>query len=509
MVSFKTFFIVFTLFAILPYSVHTHDTTHCRHDKIKHDPKFIDVDEDFHRNSDSRNLGTAPNIRMYPYYNFLTDAPSSYQQYIQYELAPPVIAYFQATLSVRYPITNLLSVPRVQTTVCNVNTPEILFQGVKADYFIFYDSTYDSAESWIGDSTVCFMASGSNRPLVVNTKLNRALLLESQGDVLVHEKNTYLLIHEMTHTLGFSTSLYPYFLDNNGNRLTGHITSGQLDGATSLVLKLSELTSRLRSFFGCSSLAGAYMENSGSGATDGSHFERRHFVYEVMTSGLIYQQRVSEFTLSLLEGSGWYFANYNYAEPYYFGSGEGCGFLFDSASVVNSNYGEFCNNQYRGCSFEGRGGGVCQDDVRSDGVRYYYADENYDCEGQNTANYARFPNLQVFGRNAGSKCFSGTLSSAEYVPSPSSFCFKYACESSGQETIVSVHVGSEIIQCREQGQVQIQGYQGTIDCPDPQYFCSTIGKTFCPRNCMGRGECVNGQCLCYKGFQGTDCALNI
>jgi len=251
------------------------------------------------------------------------------------------------------------------------------------------------------------------------------------------------------------------------------------------------------------------MENSGSSATDGSHFERRQFVYEYMTSGLIYQQRVSEFALALLEGSGWYFANYNYAEPYYFGASEGCGFLFDSYSVVNPYYGEFCNNENRGCSFQGRGGGYCQSDIRSDGIKYYYADEDYDCEGSNSADYARLPQLQVFGRGEGSKCFSGDLTTTGYVPSPTSFCFKYTCEGSGVDAVVYVQVGTSQILCKELGTIQVEGYAGTINCPDPSYFCSTVGKPYCPRNCMGRGECVNNQCECYKGFQGTDCALNI
>jgi len=54
----------------------------------------------------------------------------------------------------------------------------------------------------------------------------------------------------------------------------------------------------------------------------------------------------------------------------------------------------------------------------------------------------------------------------------------------------------------------VSGYYGSINCPDSLEFCSTIGKPYCPRNCMGRGICVDNTCQCNKGSIGVDCALN-
>jgi len=488
----------------------------CKHDELNHDPGFLDIDEELTTTTDEEGRVLASSnsqFRIYPYYGILAQsAPSDYQSYIQYQLAPPVVAYFQAALQVKYRVSGALKVPSVQRQLCGKNTPNILLNGgVAADFFIFFDSTYDGAASWVADSFVCFMATDSNRPLIATTKFNRALLLNSNGNVLVHEKNTYLLLHEMTHVLGFSTSLYPYFLDNNGRRRTGHIRSGTLDGTTSTVLATPVLTQRLRNFFGCSSLSGAYMENSGSSATAGSHFERRQFVFEYMSSGLVYSQRISQFTLALLEDSGWYIPNYNYAEPYNFGAGQGCGFLSTKCSSSSFNYGEFCKTSAsnRGCSFQGRGGGTCQSDFRSDNCKYYNANLNYDCENPQAANYARLPNLQSFGRNAGSKCFDGNLASTSSSATPSSFCFKYTCQGSGSNTVVNIQVGNKIVSCKRSGNVEVAGYYGSVTCPDPLYFCSTAGKAYCPRNCMGRGYCSNNKCVCYKGFTGIDCGLNL
>ena len=153
---------------------------------------------------------------------------------------------------------------------------------------------------------------------------------DPQGDQLVHEMNIYLITHEMTHTFGFSSSLFPYFIDDQGNKLRGHILQRQLDGETSTVINIPVLTNKLRSFFGCASLAGAFMENDDGDGTASSHFERRQFTFDYMISGLMYELRISEFALAMLEGSGWYAVDYNYAEPYFFGEGEGCGFLMGS-----------------------------------------------------------------------------------------------------------------------------------------------------------------------------------
>jgi len=250
------------------------------------------------------------------------------------------------------------------------------------------------------------------------------------------------------------------------------------------------------------------MENSGSDATAGSHFERRMFAFEVMTSGLIYQQSYSQFTLALLEGSGWYVPDYDYADVYWFGQGQGCNFLFDSCSSANDVFSEFCTGDSQGCTNQGRGGGYCQTDVRSDGCKFVHPVVDYDCENPGAASYGRLSSLQTFGRDAGSKCFSGTLSGTTKAESTVSFCFKYNCVGSGSDTKVEVTVGSETLTCSREGSLSVSGYGGMINCPDPLSFCQTIGQKVCSRGCMGRGTCSDGKCVCKEGFTGIDCGLN-
>ena len=78
----------------------------CSHDHLKHDIKSLDVDEE--RPNDNGRLLSLSFAQMiiYPYHNHLSTAPASYKQYIQNELAPAVISYFQGALRVKFPIRN-------------------------------------------------------------------------------------------------------------------------------------------------------------------------------------------------------------------------------------------------------------------------------------------------------------------------------------------------------------------------------------------------------------------
>jgi len=492
-------------------ALHDHGDGHkCTHDHIeKPEPEILDITEDFQisEEGEGRKLASSyKNLRMYGHYDTLNSAPSDYRNYFKNSLGPAVLDYFQGAIKVKYPVTGLLKV--TSSKVCSLTTPSVLKNGVSADYFIFFDSTSDTSGSWVAESYSCFLASGTKRPLVAKTLLNRALFKNPGSNVLLHEKNIYLMLHEMTHTLGFSSSLYKYYLTDSGKVRTGHILSKSTALGTAKVINVPAVTDRVRKFFGCSTIAGVYMENTGSSATAGSHFERRMYPFEAMTSGLIYQQSFSEFSLAMLESTGWYEIDYSYADPYWFGQGEGCGFLTDSCSTANSKYSDFCTSSSRGCTVQGRSGGSCGSDTRSDGCKFVRPNVNYDCENPD-ASISRLSSIQSYGRNANSKCFTGTLSSTSSSSSTTSFCFKFNCTGSGSNTSLELTVGTKKITCAKEGKVSVSGYKGTLNCPDPLSFCSTIGKPACPRGCMGRGTCVDGKCVCKSGYQGKDCALNV
>jgi len=415
-------------------------------------------------------------------------------------LIPPIMDYFSSALKIKYPTTGSLKVGT--STVCSRSTPSVLKSGVNADWVLLVET--DNSSDYVASTSTCAKASGTKRPIVGKTVIS-SKYVSPTSDALLHEKNMICIMHEVVHALGFSKGLYSSWLTSSGKTLTGHITSASLGGVSTSVINAEPLTSRLRKHFGCSSLKGAYMENSGSSGTAGSHFERRQFAYEAMTSGLIDQMQVSEFTLALLESTGWYVPDYaGYADPFVWGKGQGCSFLTGSCS--SSSYDEFCSGSARKCVMTGRGGGSCSTDSRSDNCKWIHPSKSYDCDNEDADSYARLPGIQAFGRSAGSKCFEGTLNTKS-AGSATTFCFKYSCSGSGSSAKLTLNLGGKSVVCSKKGNVSVSGYGGTVSCPDPVEYCSTIGAKVCPRGCMGRGSCNSGVCACNKGYKGKDCAL--
>jgi len=494
------------MFLSVTVKAHVNFGSKCGQHLITEEPLLLHVEEDFLSNS-GRVLATTdayPKLRITSDYSALVEGTTTFKNYVKTQLFPPVLDYFRAALAIKQPVTTPIKLST--STICGFNTPSALKTGVTTDFYVLVSSTSDEA-NWVASAGACFLSSSTKRPLIAKMMFNLVYTEAAAGDVLTHERNMYLTMHEMMHALGFTGSSFKNFIDDNGDPLTGHIKTVLLNGVARTVLDVEPLTSKLRNHYGCSTLAGAFMEDDGGAGTEGSHFERRQFLYDTMTSGVIDGRRITEFDLAVLEGSGWYMPNYTYAEPFYFGKGEGCNFLYKNCSSSTFNYDDFCTGSGRGCSPVGRGGGICASDSRSDDCRYNIPNVDFDCESAAAEDNARFPSWEAYGRTAGSKCFEGNLSTLARS-SYTTFCFKYVCSGSGLTTSLQIVIGTTKVTCPREGPLKLSGYYGQINCPDPLAFCGTVGKKYCPRGCLGRGTCVNNACVCKTGYTGVDCALS-
>lgn len=164
--------------------------------------------------------------------------------------------------------------------------------------------------------------------------------------------------HELTHVLGFSVSLFAYYRDEFGQPLTRRDSSpgpipvdistgyagwsekvikkfvrrdwltggGIIDKEVHLVVTPT-VVKEVRSYFNCSTLEGAELEDQGADGTSMTHWEKRLFENEAMTGTHTQNSIYSRLTLAVLQDTGWYIANFSHADKLEWGRNLGCAFV--------------------------------------------------------------------------------------------------------------------------------------------------------------------------------------
>lgn len=70
------------------------------------------------------------------------------------------------------------------------------------------------------------------------------------------ESNLIIALHEMTHILGFSKYLYPYFQPD-----ITEFNEYNISGLSRSVIEHPSIASRMQKFFNCTSIKGGILEN--------------------------------------------------------------------------------------------------------------------------------------------------------------------------------------------------------------------------------------------------------
>ena len=186
----------------------------------------------------------------------------------------------------------------------------------------------------------------TNRPVIgvvnINTKVDYSKINSD------HYFQT-IILHEFTHALGF---LYDYFKDTYKNIFT----KKDADGIVRTYINSPKVLEVAKKYFNCPTIEGVELEESGGEGTAGSHWEARILLGDYM-NGVSYKEEevISEFTLALLEDSGYYKPNYYTGGLMRYGKGKGCDFVNNKCINSKREVNPLFQNEYFNSTHSTRG----------------------------------------------------------------------------------------------------------------------------------------------------------
>lgn len=433
---------------------------------------------------------------------------------------------------------------------CGKNQPSQAYTtGYPNTDFVLYVTGRPTGGSTIAWALTCATASGSVRPISGHANFGPALI----NDDLQQQVST--AIHEVSHALGFSSSMFGSFRIPGTTSPRGYsnvIKSFQERGHTVHKIITEEVVAKAKEQFNCPDWglsAGGEVEDGGAAGTTGSHWEKRVYMNEYMTGTLnanlpaVY----SAMTLALFQDSGWYIVDYNVAEQLAWGNGEGCAFAQDYCKTWPTTY--FCSQTNRGgcfpnlffkgkCNFIDNqliGGGELVPWFRyfpesnywggissvADHCPYFNVDDGDDCRDATNSNIR-----PLLGESTGvaSRCFTGTFARSDAHISLKVYhagCLRTSCnvntlaievllkradhQPTDYLTVTCPKTGTQAQRTLDLAVETSGEFEGTLICPEASKVCS--GNPCDTNICSGHGTCQeakDGECLCDTHFYGDD-----
>ena len=375
------------------------------------------------------------------------------------------------------------------------------------------------SESTLATATAQAYQDGNYQPYVGLVKINYAVNYSKPNSDVYFES---ILVHEFTHILGFSRHFFSTF----SNRL---FEKNDTDGVKRTYLTGTKLLEVAEKYFNCDRIEGVELENQGGSGTAGSHWESRILLGEYM-NGYAYteEQVISEFTLAVLEDSGYYKANYYTGGLMRFGKNKGCEFL-EEKCVNNQKINPLFENEFydtiSGAEYNNIVDSSCSSGRQSrtynawwptDTVPpIYYFNENvtgyepadycpvpmsyyYEevlsyfvghCSIKGSGEYGRLINMDPHRRYKSgnvqkitgetysdhSYCYLSSLSREEFYSSNvRGNCYETFCS----DRSLTIKIFDDYVVCpRSGGKIKVDGYLGYLLCPDYNLVCS--GTVIC------------------------------
>ena len=364
-----------------------------------------------------------------------------------------------------------------------------------------------------------------DRPTAAEVQLN----LEAWESRFAQNYMVAVLVHELSHALGWSAQSFNKFRDENGNVRVNPVTTKTALGKKISLLSTPAVASHVRSHFGCKTLTGMELEDQGGSATAGSHPEKRIFTESYMAGVTTLTDTsfiIDAMALSVFQDSGWYqVKNLDQAGKLSFGRGMGCRVpthkCNDWGAEANAR-GMFCTQNRKslclGNQMQVRSGcSIAQYSGKLPSIFQYFSDptsggdtqiadfcprvqeyNNGDCSDTQFSHYNHdFAQGTQVGSE--SRCFMSLLLARGYTMSggqagPQARCFLRTCNSDSLE----IHVNDQTVSCpvsNRSTSVTVNGYTGYMVCPPYSGLADIRCSPRCSTNdpeCLGpKGSAAN------------------
>ena len=219
-------------------------------------------------------------------------------------------------------------------TEMNNNRKGILDAEIDLIIFVRFGNNKELGENTLASAGAKFLDS-TGQPIIGVANINKDINYNI-GNSLEYFQST--ILHEFIHILGFSN----YFFENYYHNV---LNKTDTNNVKRVYLNSEKVLSVAKKYFNCDEIDGVQLEDFGGNGTTGSHWEERILLGDIM-NGVVYpeEQVISEFTLAVLEDSGYYKAYYYTGGLMQYGKNKGCEFL---TSKCVKNYGSEVNQKFK------------------------------------------------------------------------------------------------------------------------------------------------------------------
>ena len=215
-------------------------------------------------------------------------------------------------------LTSILIYKWDKTKIGNNSTIGMKYLGIDLYIFVRFGNSTEMGKQSLASASAKYLEPDSGRPILGVVNLNKDIDYSKENSFQFFEM---IILHEFTHILGFSSYFFTEFFHNIATKIDDY-------GINRAYINSPKVVEVAKKYYNCDSLIGVELEEYGGSETRSSHWEARILLGEYM-NGVAYNEEVviSEFTLALLEDSGFYKANYYTGGLMQYGKNKGCDFL--------------------------------------------------------------------------------------------------------------------------------------------------------------------------------------